>query len=227
MNSSYPITILDNFLESPNDIRNFALRQNYIANIDNNSTSDSVYPGLRSDELDKLYPELYNELVSKIFSVFHNLNYEQIKVDVSSVFQLINSNWEHGWVHRDNCIFAGILYLNGDSTANSGTIFYEPNETFDVKKFQNYQKVKQTFYKQNELTDWYNKDKDDCLSMFSESIVVNNRFNRLVLFGNEYYHSAGNFFGTDEKDSRLTIAFFVNSIDIKNGFYPLVRTGKI
>ena len=47
-------------------------------------------------------------------------------------------------------------------------------------------------------------------SKFTPSVVVENRFNRLIAFDPRMWHSANNFFGTTKENGRLTLVFFCN-----------------
>ena len=55
---------------------------------------------------------------------------------------------------------------------------------------------------------------------FIESIVVKNKFNRLIAFDSHLYHSAE---GIDDDDThdRLTLVFFIEKLNVDE--YPLQR----
>ena len=57
--------------------------------------------------------------------------------------------------------------------------------------------------------------------MFTETVRVNNVFNRLLVYEADQFHGGNNFFGTTDFDSRLTQVFFISNIESSS--YPLQR----
>ena len=54
----------------------------------------------------------------------------------------------------------------------------------------------------------FDKCKEQCNSYFNESIKVQARYNRCIIFDGRKYHGGQNFYGTNSSDARLTIVFF-------------------
>ena len=59
----FPTTCIDNFYKDPDGIRNFALSLNYNDNSGN-------FPGLRTDNLNKIDAQFYKQSVNKLLSLF-------------------------------------------------------------------------------------------------------------------------------------------------------------
>jgi hypothetical protein len=221
----YPVTVVDNFFKDPDSIRKLALAQKFLLNSEVPDPEKELYPGSRTDEIPLLDREIYDTLCTQVFSIFHNFAFEKVNWNVISFFQLVSNNWNNGWIHVDNdTVFAGVVYLTPDAPLDSGTSIYKTNNKFDSVRYNELQKSKQLFYRKQISGEEYFKDKQECNSMFDETVKVNNVYNRLVMFDGEVYHSANEFFGDNSNDSRLTIAFFVQKLEMNSpSTPPLVR----
>jgi hypothetical protein len=203
-----PVTVLDNFFEDPDSVRNFALSQNF-------SPSPGHYPGFRSQRLDKIDESFERSFTEKVFSLFFDLNCHDITWSVESSFQLIPSKFEEGWVHSDNSPdgwnVAGLVYLNPQPSPNSGTsicsrITDTDYSSLDLKKFT---QIKHKFYRGEPVDpELYRNYRNELNSKFSTTINVENVYNRLVVYSADELHKANNFFGEHKEDSRLTLMFY-------------------
>jgi hypothetical protein len=201
MNYTIPTTILDNFFDDPLDVRKFALAQEY--------THDPYhsYPGKRSLPLHKINPHLFNHTIDRFNSIFYLLG-EIEGWQATAYFQMIDSNSTAPWVHRDLQTISGIIYLNDTPAPNTGTTIYKPKSTglfgIDVTGKQL-------------LTEELRLENNN---QFDESIIVKNKFNRLIAFDSKEFHSASAF-SENEKDPRLTLVFFIERLSVKH--YPIQR----
>jgi len=48
--------------------------------------------------------------------------------------------------------------------------------------------------------------------MLTETMIVENIYNHIILYEGHEFHKANNFFGSTIEDSRLTLVFFVKNI---------------
>ena len=80
----YPITVVDNFYENPDLVRDYALSLNY------RSSADGKWPGVRTNEIADLNPRFFKMFVDKILSLFFDLEYTIIDWEVETHFQKIN-----------------------------------------------------------------------------------------------------------------------------------------
>jgi len=216
----FPVLCVDNFYKNPEKIRNFALSLDYKKDL-------SINPGLRTEHLYNIDIHFFNKFCEKLFSLFYNYDVERCDWKVETKFQKTfrksndpNSILNMGWNHLDNnVVFAGVIYLNQNPYPNSGTtisklngdrkIFdYAPRDEFYSS--DNYSKLKD--YELNLL----NHDKN-----FEDSIIIKNKFNRMICYDSNYWHKESNFF-SDFNDPRLTQVFFVH--DLKVSSYPIERS---
>lgn len=103
--------IVDNFLDNPDLVRKSVLELPFEAT--------GPYPGLRSDRADKEY-EAY--VKTKLETIL-NCKIKEFVQD-SFRFQLCVENVET-WVHKDETIWAAVLYLTPNAPYSAGTGIYE------------------------------------------------------------------------------------------------------
>lgn len=114
--------VIENFYENPDEVRKYALKQNY-------QYRSSSYPGKRSTNY--YYPMCIHNTLQTILSPF----YSKIKILENSSngkFQIMNEN-DKSWIHVDTdnidksheTVIAGVCFLTPNAPLDSGTIFYE------------------------------------------------------------------------------------------------------
>lgn len=226
----FPITVVDNFLEDPDSLADYA------EGLDFNYGSQS-YPGLRSEYLHKISPDLYAYISNKILSVFYQKD-PVYKIDMQ--FQKINpfseDKWNvknKGWIHQDkSALFGGVLYLTKDPDPDAGTSMYSKKSEYSLfSKQDDLLKAKEKlyteefnsftmpFYEKKEMDeDSFEKIYNAYNDRYEETLRVKNVYNRLLLFDGQQYHGVRTY-GDRE---RLTIAFFAETV-AEAGAYPLRR----
>jgi hypothetical protein len=214
----YPVTVVENFYEKPNVIRQFALNQKYqychqIPNI------SYVFPGCRTKDLSVLNPHLFAQICKKLVSLFHIPEHDYMRWAITTSFQSVTAEYGKGVIHTDhNTVFAAVLYLTPDAPLNSGTSLYKPNAQFDEAKYQAALNQNDENFKANLPISY------DYHHMFDEIVRVNNVYNTLILYEGRMHHAANDFFGDHIKNGRLAQVFFVSSIDAnKANSFPLNR----
>ena len=126
----YPVTVINDFYDNPDAIRQFALAQTYTFRHEETGL-DSVYPGCRTQDLYSLDSALQAIVLKKLVSVFHIAEHDVMRWAISSSFQSVSEIYKEGVIHTDNnTIFAGVLYLSPNAPLNSGTSLYRKNATF-------------------------------------------------------------------------------------------------
>jgi len=215
----FPVTVIDNFYENPDLIKEFALSQKFTP------SEDGRWPGERSEEVCNLNHNLFKTFCDKLFSLFYNFEKSKVTWYVETQFQKINrfsedrnSVFNRGWVHSDPGVFSGVVYLSHD---NCGTNIYTPKKDVDYLDLE--QKEKFILYSGQKIDEEeYSKRLLDNNNKFDESIKVRGEFNRLILFEGGAFHGVPSFY--TEKEPRLTQVFFVKKLELEGDNYPIIRS---
>lgn len=198
-----PTIVVDNFYEDPLLWREFALDLKYFKGNRGN------WPGLRTDLLHNVNYDIFQIVLKKILFVLKEYGITKVS-EFQTGFQIIDETYGRGWVHDDDPTFkcAGIIYLSENAPLDSGTTIYEDSVDFDGER---YAKLFETDVNNasQEDREMYAKYRAEQISHFKKTIVVENVFNRMVLFDSRCWHSADKFFGTTKENSRLTQVFFI------------------
>ena len=193
-----PLTVVDNFFETPTLVRNFALQQEFFKGDRGN------WPGIRTKFLDELDINFINTIHDKLLNYIPR-NYKGFQ-HLEATFQLIDETYKRGWVHNDDPKWnvAGIIYLNNDKPKQDcGTTFYDDRDTSnDGDHSKEYCDDVNDNKGQNEDV------RDKVNSRWVPSMLAENRWNRCVISDSTRWHSAGRFFGHSKDTSRLTLVFF-------------------
>ena len=193
-----PLTVVDNFFETPTLVRNFALQQEFFKGDRGN------WPGIRTQFLDEIDINFFNTFHDKLLNYIPR-NYKGFQ-HLEATFQLIDETYKRGWVHNDDPKWnvAGIVYLNNDKPKQDcGTTFYDDRDTSnDDDHSKEYSDDVNDNIGQNEDV------RDKVNSRWVPSMLAENRWNRCVISDSTRWHSAGRFFGHSKDTSRLTLVFF-------------------
>jgi hypothetical protein len=175
-----------NVFDNPDEIIEFAKRQEYLTKEKHDTLQKTFYSGLRTKSLSVINEPMYHSINSQIFTKCIEQLYPDssnkilygFAFETSTYFHLLteDNQFEESWIHQDpNCVWAGVVYLNTNPKPNSGTIVYRNGE----------------------------------------KVVIDNEFNKLILYSPTYDHASQGGFGTNPEDGRLTISFFVNAFQFK------------
>jgi hypothetical protein len=213
-----PLTIVDSFFENPDLIRKKALLYEY-------GVQDN-HPGYRTECLSIIDPELHKVISCKILSLFLDLNYFKAEYAFTICFQWTSSDWEKGWVHTDGGMYlAGVVYLMPNPPLNSGTLIHEDFNNIgpipQPLKHMAYigrQKNNSELHKSEK----YKKEREDNNNKYKTSIIVENVYNRGVIYPANYLHAENHFFGTTIEDSRLVLVFFLKTVSA-NALFSIDR----
>jgi len=201
-----PATILDNFFDNPDTIRDYGL------SLDFEKDSDGRWPGVRSKPLHEINNPLFLHICNRILAIYFGTS------DISSMtwaancaFQKVDKSFKSGWIHTDNpAVISNIIYLNKNPNINSGTSIYklknnilvpnlEPND-YKVEAYKGLMSIKNAEEKRKENNDQY-----------LEVIKVHNEYNRLISFDAHLPHAAHDFFGDDD-EPRFTLNIFFHEL---------------
>lgn len=214
----FPIICVDDFYKDPDKIRKFALTLEYKKRI-------SISPGVRTDQLFNIDKIFFDKFCEKLFSLFYNFSVDSCKWNVETVFQKTFAGSEDpasilnkGWNHLDgNVLAAGVIYLNDFPDSNNGTTISELNSeksNFDFTKrnlFYSNKHVDKSDYE----TSYIEHEKN-----FNDSLIIKNKYNRLIMYDSSYWHKESNFY-CDESNPRLTQVFFIHNLE--SSTYPIQR----
>ncbi len=217
----YPVTMISDFYDKPDEIRKYALAQKY-RYCHELKGIDYVFPGSRTKEIRDLSFSLYEKICKRLINVFHIPEYDVMRWQINTSFQIVGGAYGSGLIHQDqDTVFSGVLYLNPDAPLDSGTSLFKKNCTYDDVLYQKLIRENDEHFKKKDPIDY------SYHSMFDEVVRVNNVYNSLILFEGDIHHCANDFFGTTKADSRLAQVFFITKIDAnKESSFPLLRMKK-
>lgn len=203
-----PTTILDNFFDNPDGVRQWAIQQPFYP------SPDGRWPGMRTDYISETNKLLSDLVVRKALSLFFDFkNDEQISWDATVNFQIVHENYDSGWTHHDaffDSLITGIIYLNKNNDLGGGTSLMKLKDTIFVENNELTQFKHQSFLKKSTI-DEVAHHRDAHNSQYEETIKVSNIYNRLLMFDSHLLHKAQHFFGKDD-DARLTLIFFIRNL---------------
>ena len=111
-----------------------------------------------------------------------------------------------------------IVYLSKNPCPNSGTSVFTPKHGFSHQRPEEIQQ-KEKLYKEGVVDiDEYNEAWDSMREQYTETVTVENVYNRFVLFSGKTHHGVKTF-GTKP---RLTLNFF--GMNMTGHLPPLLRT---
>lgn len=188
------LIITDDFYQDPDPVRQYALNQEF--------TVYGNYPGQRT------HPVFYDSLKNSIqYLVQHAggkiTQFEEF--EYNTAFQYTTAK-DSSWIHSDQTtMWAGVCYLTPDAPLTAGTALYKHKATGLYKAA-----VKADGSYDSELMDKIYLDSRD-LSKWEMVDIVGNKYNRLVLYRGDLFHSSLDYFGTNQYDGRLFQTFFFNT----------------
>jgi hypothetical protein len=218
---SFPSICVDDFYKDPIAVREFALSLPF----DHEHNGNGKYPGVQTKSLHLIAPEFFHTFCKKFFNLYYEFNSKLdwvVETRFHKVFpftpgsDLIN----YGWIHLDNFdLCAGVIYLNDVPINDSGTVLYELKKNINpattISKVAPYHQ-KLFSYTNGKLPPDFNfvgteNAHIELSNMFNETVRFKNKFNRLVSYDGETYHSSSSTCLSNEP-FRLVQVFFVKSV---------------
>jgi hypothetical protein len=183
--------IVDNFYENPDEVRKFALEQDYLEGgigrgfIGRRTNQQFLFPTLK---------ERFEQIMGRKITAWeeHGMN---------GRFQITWAG-EPLVYHCDSQQWGGMLYLTPGAPYQCGTTLYAHKQT-----------RARTYYDQGWDAAWANIPGDPHLdgTPFEPVDVLGNVYNRLVIFDASCIHSASEYFGTVKENARLWQMFFFDT----------------
>jgi len=204
MEMTYPITIVDDFFEDPDAIVEMANALKYYPPDRGN------WPGVRTKQLHVVEERFFNYFGEKVHLLFHDSKpeYWNMQTQFQKIQPFSEDQYDplnRGWVHQDNCVFGGIVYLNKNPSPDSGTSIYKTTSGYGFQEYPDEIRMKEKLYRGEEIDpDEYREAWKKVHAQYIPTVRVENVYNRFVLFNNKTHHGVYTF-GTQE---RLTLNFF-------------------
>lgn len=183
---------IKNFFDEPNDIIEFAKQQTYYNKEEfTNKTSHSELP-------EKVYPQWQGYRTEKL----HLLN-QDFFVDIGNL--IIEKTLQKTFL-KNNSLFT-------------------PNFRYELISYFHYMTEEEKY---NDI--WVHQDNGMLMGgliyltpnapkesgTIIQNKLIENEFNKLVMFNGQFYHSPTDGFGKDINDARLTLLFFIKRIEFFN-----------
>ena len=165
--------------------------------------------GVRSKRIHEIDNELFESINIKILNCFYPD--AQIEFFARTYFQKNDYDINDGWVHKDDCMITGIVYLDPNNT--SGTSLYNIKSSLgsplDHNRKQDYFKNYDKYSEEQKKEIQELKIKNN--SMFYKTVSFTGEYNRLVAFDGQMFHSSE----IQKKDKeRLILISFIEKIKV-------------
>jgi FkbM family methyltransferase len=185
--------IVDNFYDNPDEIRKFALEQEFgdesviTGFVGRRTFNQFLFPGLK---------EAFESIMGKKITKWEEYG-------MNGRFQICWSG-ERLVYHCDEQMWGGMIYLSPNAPYQCGTTLYADKKN-----------RARTYYDQGWDEYWANTPGDCHLDRtpFEPVDVLGNVYNRLVIFDASCIHSASEYFGTNKENARLWQMFFFDTED--------------
>lgn len=201
------ILVRDNFITFPTIVRQWAINQRFYnaKEFTEKHGKFTDWPGRRTEHVMDLDQDYANTVLSNVANIARTF-YGLSNISIRSYFQLTTEEDGDSWVHQDNNVLvAGILYLNINPPANSGTTLYRCK---DVAKWESFMSSGEGYNTLKTINSQENKALYQ--ELFEPRDTIANVFNRLVMYPGTEYHKSNNYFGSSPQDGRLTQVFFIS-----------------
>jgi hypothetical protein len=218
----FPTLCSDNFFENPDKIRDFALSLEF------QKSDNKAWPGKRTKALNLISENYFNLFCRKFLALSFDLKrYQDFSWNIETYFQMIEPgeycDVDQGWVHVDDSMYAGVIYLTPEMDLDCGTSIFRPKSI--VKSTSNLEEKHEMFLNFNpDKTDVYNQKLKENNSQFEETMRINNVYNRLLAYDGAQFHGVTNFSNGSNK-TRLTQVFFVR--EINSPYFPIPSSKQV
>jgi hypothetical protein len=225
MTKIFPIMSVNNFFPDPDKI------VKYSKNLKYEQDPDGRYPGVRTKSLNYIDPPFFNKMAHAIFTSFYN--YKKEAVAWKNLYICFHKNTPYsksfddvrnkGWIHKDDALLAGMVYLTKGAFPESGTALYKP--AVKNVKGKEHVKIKKKFYRHNIINiKEYTQTMKNNHSRFIKTHEIKNTYNTMIMYNGSEYHAMQNMYAHPKKD-RLTLLFFLEGF--KADSYPIERLDNI
>lgn len=202
----FPITIIDNFLSNFEDVKKYALQQQF----QQKPRPVATMPGKATLPLHELHPNYFNNFCKKILSVFYDrYTLNNIGYNCASYFEKIVPYGENidkeGWIHSDDSnILSCIFYIQGNS--GDGTSFFKSKSLSKID--YSLISLKEALYSGKNVDSLlYNEKLKEHNSQGDLMLKVPLVENRIVIFDSSILHRSDGY-GEKDKPRLIQTCFF-------------------
>ena len=224
----FPITVIDDSFDDPAAVKNFA------ESIEYNTPDETNYPGVTSKkQIPELYPPLADWIQHKLMTIFYHqdsgvgwdvdMDFQKISpYNFDDQFHILNRGIPHIDSTANAVVLAGLIYLNEDPSLDTGTsIFCKKKGCEFYMVPEEVIKFSRKYHSTSDSTEFIHVAQKH-LSMFEETVRIQAKFNRMVVYSADDYH-AQTTYGVKGGPDRLTLRFFINNIVCSDQNMPLLR----
>ena len=211
-----PTTVQDNFFDRPDELVRLA------DSLEFTPAEEQQYPGARSAPFSLIDRDLDRFVGQRILKSWFHASEFSWSTDLNWIsdirFQIVEPAHEdqyhiknRGWAHFDaSTRFGGIVYLNPDPEPDTGTDILQTKKGYFWSKPDSIEIEKRFYNDPSSVSDEeYEKAWRDINDQWEETIRVENRYNRLMVFNSQQAHRVHTF---GHKQKRLTISFFFHQL---------------
>ncbi len=188
-----------NFFDDPYEILNLAKRQTFVLRDAHyhNPNRDTYYNGVRSKALSDIDEQFDDKFFKQLFD---KVAENRFKDDIGKIrLDYVYDAQAYFHIMREEDKFNDEWVHKDDKTILAGLVYLNPNPLPNT----------------GTAVHRYGDDKD--------AYIVENEFNKLVMYNASWLHSPQAGFGTDINDSRLTLVFFMRDIGFRAAFADQIK----
>lgn len=177
------VIIVDDFYSNPDSVREFALQQEFKVR--------GNFPGSRTQSF--INEDVKDTIQTILWNAGGEVTEWNVADGLSGSFEIATSA-DRSWIHTDHFnTWAGVVYLTPDAPLSGGTGLFMHKRTGATTAEQLPE------YESQDMTKWDLVDR------------VANRYNRLVLYRSNLFHTSLDYFGSDLQTGRLFQLFFITT----------------
>jgi len=177
------VIITDDFYSNPDSVRAFALQQEFKVR--------GNFPGSRTQSF--LNQDVKDTVQTILWNAAGEVTDWNEREGLTGSFEIATAS-ERSWIHTDHFnTWAGVCYLtpNAPHTGGTGLFRHKRTGASHASELESYEA--------QDMTKWDMVD------------VIGNRYNRLVMYRSDLFHTSLDYFGSDLHTGRLFQLFFLTT----------------
>ena len=177
------VIITDDFYSNPDSVRDFALKQDFAVR--------GNFPGNRTDTF--LTDDVKVTVQNIVRGAAGEVTDWHAHPGLTGCFEIATA-LNRSWIHTDHHnTWAGVCYLTPDAPHTGGTGLFRHKASGATMSHELAE------YESQDMTKWDLVD------------VIGNKYNRLVMYRSDLFHTSLDYFGSDLHNGRLFQLFFITT----------------